>query len=150
MVTRCRSVDPGTLRSGAGRSDDRRGNDGPVDRGRRTGAASSRLRRGLLALVTLAAVTAMPVVARAEQFLGDFGVFAFNFCPRGWAPANGALLSIQQNQALFSLVGLNYGGNGSTTFGLPKMSAMSAAHDGVPATVMTVCIAVTGVYPTRP
>jgi microcystin-dependent protein len=46
---------------------------------------------------------------------------SFNFAPRGWALCNGQLLSIQQNLALFSLIGTYYGGNGSTTFGLPDL-----------------------------
>lgn len=55
----------------------------------------------------------------SEPFIGEIRMFAFAFAPKGWAICNGAILNIQQNQALFSLLGTYYGGNGSTTFGLP-------------------------------
>ncbi|WP_368885060.1 phage tail protein, partial [Escherichia coli] len=44
----------------------------------------------------------------------------FNFAPRGWSSCNGQILSVTQNQALFALIGTTFGGNGSTTFGLPN------------------------------
>jgi microcystin-dependent protein len=56
-----------------------------------------------------------------EQYLGTIKLFAGNFAPRGWAFCHGQLLSISQNTALFSLLGITYGGNGSTTFGLPDL-----------------------------
>ncbi|HEU0130067.1 MAG TPA: tail fiber protein [Mycobacteriales bacterium] len=55
----------------------------------------------------------------AEAFIGEVRIYGFNFAPRGWAFCNGDLLSISQNTALFSLLGVNFGGNGQTTFGLP-------------------------------
>jgi microcystin-dependent protein len=54
-------------------------------------------------------------------YLGQINVFPFNFAPKGWALCNGQLLSIQQNAALFSLLGTYYGGNGVQTFGLPNL-----------------------------
>lgn len=57
----------------------------------------------------------------AEPFLGEIRVFAFPFAPQGWALCNGALLPVQQNAALFSLLGAAYGGDGKTTFGLPDL-----------------------------
>jgi len=54
-------------------------------------------------------------------FIGEIRFFGFEFPPRGWASAAGQLLSIQQNQALFSLLGTTYGGNGVTTFQLPDL-----------------------------
>jgi microcystin-dependent protein len=57
----------------------------------------------------------------AEFFMGQIEVFAFNFPPRGWAMCNGALLSINQNQALFSLLGTQFGGDGIRTFALPDL-----------------------------
>ncbi|WP_299297339.1 tail fiber protein [uncultured Tateyamaria sp.] len=57
--------------------------------------------------------------AQAEPLLGQISHFGFNFCPRGWAYTNGALLPIAQNSALFSLLGTIYGGDGRTTFALP-------------------------------
>lgn len=55
----------------------------------------------------------------AEAFLGEVRIFGFPFAPRGWAYCNGDILSISQNTALFSILGVNFGGNGTTTFGLP-------------------------------
>ena len=56
-----------------------------------------------------------------EDFIGTIKLFGFNFAPRGWALCNGELLSISQNAALFALLGTTYGGDGSTTFGLPDL-----------------------------
>jgi microcystin-dependent protein len=57
----------------------------------------------------------------SEPFLGQVEIFAFNFPPKGWMTCSGQLLPINQNQALFSLLGTTYGGNGQTTFGLPDL-----------------------------
>lgn len=57
----------------------------------------------------------------AEPFLSEIRIFSFNFPPKGWALCNGQLLPINQNQALFSLLGTVYGGDGRTTFGLPDL-----------------------------
>lgn len=57
----------------------------------------------------------------AEPFLGQIAFVPYNKAPNGWADCNGQLLSIAQNQALFSLLGTTYGGNGTTTFALPDM-----------------------------
>lgn len=56
-----------------------------------------------------------------DPFLGEIRPFGFNFAPRGWAQCNGQLLPIAQNTALYSLLGVNFGGNGTTTFGLPNL-----------------------------
>ncbi|GAB3385484.1 phage tail protein [Lysobacter fragariae] len=65
-----------------------------------------------------------------EPFIGEIQLFGFNFAPRGWAFCNGATLAIQQNTALFSLLGTQYGGNGQTTFQLPNLAARSACNQG--------------------
>ena len=57
----------------------------------------------------------------AEPFLGEIRICGFNFPPRGWALCDGQILPINQNQALFSLLGTTYGGDGRTTFGLPDL-----------------------------
>jgi microcystin-dependent protein len=59
----------------------------------------------------------------AEPFLGEIRIFSFNYAPPrdGWAMCNGQFLPINQNQALFSLLGTTYGGNGQTTFALPDL-----------------------------
>lgn len=56
-----------------------------------------------------------------DPFLGMIAIFGFNWAPRGWANCNGQLLAIAQNQALFALLGTQYGGNGTTTFALPDL-----------------------------
>ena len=65
-----------------------------------------------------------------EPFLGEIKIFGFAFAPRGWALCNGQLMAINQNQALFSLVGTFYGGNGQTTFALPNLQGRVPAHIG--------------------
>lgn len=57
----------------------------------------------------------------AEPFLGQISVFGFNFAPLNWALCRGQVMAISQNTALFSLLGTNFGGNGTTNFGLPNM-----------------------------
>jgi microcystin-dependent protein len=56
-----------------------------------------------------------------EPFLSEIALFSFNFAPKGWATCSGQLLPINQNQALFALLGTTYGGNGQTTFALPDL-----------------------------
>lgn len=65
-----------------------------------------------------------------EPFIGEIQLFGFNFNPRGWAFANGAVLPISQNTALFSLLGTIYGGNGQTTFQLPNLAGRAASEQG--------------------
>src|SRR6476646_9028412 len=55
---------------------------------------------------------------------------SFNFAPKGWALCNGQLLPINQNQALFALLGTTYGGNGQTTFALPDLRGCVPLHEG--------------------
>jgi microcystin-dependent protein len=63
-----------------------------------------------------------------DPFIGQICLFGFNFAPRGWAQCNGQLLPISQYQALFSLLGTTYGGNGVTTFGLPDLRGRVPMH----------------------
>lgn len=63
-------------------------------------------------------------------FLGEIKIISWNFAPKGWAFCNGQLLPINQNQALFSILGTTYGGNGQTTFGLPDMRSRVPIHQG--------------------
>jgi microcystin-dependent protein len=65
-----------------------------------------------------------------EPFLGQISIVAFPFAPRGWALCNGQVLAIVQNQALFSLLGTTYGGNGINTFALPNLQGRAAMHTG--------------------
>jgi microcystin-dependent protein len=66
----------------------------------------------------------------AEPFLSEIRIFSFNFPPKGWAFCNGQLLPINQNQALFSLLGTTYGGNGQTNFALPNLQCKTPIHQG--------------------
>ena len=63
-------------------------------------------------------------------FIGEIRIFGFNFAPRGWAFAQGQLLPIAQNTALFSILGTTYGGNGQSNFGLPNFSGYSPMSQG--------------------
>jgi microcystin-dependent protein len=65
-----------------------------------------------------------------EPYLGEMAYFAGNFAPRGWAFCEGQLLPISQNQALFSILGTMYGGDGRTTFALPDMRGRALVHAG--------------------
>ena len=66
----------------------------------------------------------------AEPFLAETRIMSFNFAPKGWAMCNGQFLPINQNQALFSLLGTNFGGNGQTTFALPNLRGRTPIHFG--------------------
>ncbi len=66
----------------------------------------------------------------SEPFIGQIQMFAGNFAPRGWALCHGQLLSISSNEALFSLIGTIYGGDGRTTFGLPDLRGRAAMGEG--------------------
>lgn len=76
-----------------------------------------------------------------DPILGMVFLFASNFAPEGYAVCDGQLLQIQQNTALFSILGTTYGGDGRTTFALPKTAA--------PTTGMSYVIATRGVFPSR-
>jgi microcystin-dependent protein len=66
----------------------------------------------------------------SEPFLSEIKLVSFNFPPKGWALCNGQLLPINQNQALFALLGTTYGGNGQTNFALPNLRGQVPIHIG--------------------
>jgi microcystin-dependent protein len=66
----------------------------------------------------------------AEPFLSEIRLMSFGFAPKGWALCNGQFLPINQNQALFSLLGTTFGGNGQTTFALPDLRGKVPIHVG--------------------
>ena len=66
----------------------------------------------------------------SEPFIAEIRIFAGNFAPRGWAFCNGQLLPIDQNTALFSLIGTTYGGDGRTTTALPNLQGRAPMHPG--------------------
>jgi microcystin-dependent protein len=76
-----------------------------------------------------------------EPLLGTIFLFAGNFAPKGYALCQGQLLPIAQNTALFSILGTTYGGDGKTTFALPKLSGPTGGTNYI--------IALNGVYPSR-
>lgn len=91
------------------------------------------MKRALLsiaaALTTLGA--AQPVFAQAsDMYLGQMMLVPYTFCPRGWTEANGQIMAISTNTALFSLLGTTYGGNGQTTFALPDLRGRVPVHVG--------------------
>jgi microcystin-dependent protein len=66
----------------------------------------------------------------ADAFMGEIRMVGFNFAPRGWAFCDGQLMRISQNQALFSLLGTTFGGDGRTTFALPDFRGRAPIHRG--------------------
>src|ERR671925_2436197 len=66
----------------------------------------------------------------AEPFLSEIRITSFNFAPKGWALCNGQLLPINQNQALFSLLGTTFGGDGRVNFALPDLRGRTPLHVG--------------------
>lgn len=66
----------------------------------------------------------------SDQFVAEIRIMPFSFAPTGWAFCNGQILAISQNTALFSLLGTNYGGNGTSNFGLPNLQGMTALGTG--------------------
>jgi microcystin-dependent protein len=65
-----------------------------------------------------------------QPYIGEVKLISWNYAPRGWAFCNGALMAINQNQALFVILGTTYGGNGQTTFALPDLRGRAALHMG--------------------
>jgi microcystin-dependent protein len=127
----------------------------------------------------LAAATLCAGSAAAQQpYLGEVRLFGMTFCPHGWTPANGQLMAINQNQALFALYGTTYGGDGHTTFALPNLQGRApvgaspgkpvgtvynagqvtvlpppppaAAHPpSAPSLAMSWCVALQGIFPSQ-
>ena len=91
-------------------------------------------------------------MASSDSYIGSIALVGFNFTMAGWAQANGALLPIDQNEALYSLFGTLYGGNASLSpgdFGLPKLTAPTASNNTAPSGYPTTNyqVALNGVYP---
>lgn len=79
----------------------------------------------------------------ADSYLGDVRAMSFGFAPRNWAPCDGRHLPISQNQALFSLLGFTYGGDGQHDFALPKLAGVPAENGAT----LNYCICIMGSYP---
>jgi microcystin-dependent protein len=82
-----------------------------------------------------------------DPFIGEIRLVAFTYAPEGWALCNGQTLSISQYSALFSLLGVQYGGNGTTTFNLPTLPG---PKDDKTSAQLLYIIALNGIYPARP
>lgn len=82
-----------------------------------------------------------------DEFIGAIKLFAGNFPPRGWAWCDGTTLSIQSNEALFSILGSQYGGDDKTNFQLPNLAPLTES-DGGPTPIRYI-ICMQGVYPSR-
>ncbi|MFZ2307000.1 MAG: tail fiber protein [Rhodoferax sp.] len=91
---------------------------------------SKRLSRAVWLGLLGAALAPFNATASTDPYLGEINWVAFNFAPKNWALCNGQILPINQNQALFSLLGTTYGGNGQTTFALPDMRGRAPIHVG--------------------
>lgn len=74
-----------------------------------------------LALLSLVIAFGARTASAQDQYIGEIRIVGFNFAPVGWALCQGQLMAINENTALFSLLGTQYGGNGTTTFGLPNL-----------------------------
>ena len=77
-----------------------------------------------------------------EAYMASVILFAGNFAPREWAECNGQIMQVNENTALFSLIGTTYGGDGMRTFALPKLKS--------PVEGMRYIICIHGIYPSRP
>lgn len=87
----------------------------------------------MLAAVLGVAIMSSKVYATTDSsspLLGEIKWVAFNFAPRGWASCDGQILPINSNQALFSLLGTTYGGDGRTSFALPDLRGRAMVHEG--------------------
>ncbi|HEY2070903.1 MAG TPA: tail fiber protein [Rhizomicrobium sp.] len=102
-----------------------------------------------LVFAAIAAASLLPATgASAQAYISEVITMTSNFCPQGFALANGQFLPINQNQILFSLIGTKYGGDGKTNFALPNLSGGTIGPLGQP---LTWCIAtVNGVLPKKP
>ncbi len=91
---------------------------------------TNKITLALLSAAGGAMLMSSPASAGQEAYLGEIFMMGTNFCPRGSAKADGQILSISQNTALFSLLGTMYGGDGRTTFALPDLRGRVAVHSG--------------------
>lgn len=91
---------------------------------------SHRLATGFIALAAVIFSDAAVHAASAQCMMGEVKMFAGNFAPKSWALANGQLLPISSNQALFSILGVTFGGDGRTTFALPDLRGRAPVGTG--------------------
>lgn len=131
------------------------------------------LRYALACGALFAAMTTASLAQATTPFVGEIMIVGFNYCPKGWLPANGQLLPISQYAVLFNLYGTIYGGDGKTTFALPDLRGRVIVgtgpntpigqvvaiatpapspivmRRGLQGLAMTACISAFGVYPSQ-
>ena len=98
----------------------------------------------LFASLAAGCLCSFPAYAGSSPFIGEVDTFAFKFCPTGFLPLNGQLLSTQTYVVLFNLLGTTYGGDGATNFALPLGKPVLTLKPG---TQLIQCIAYLGVFP---
>jgi microcystin-dependent protein len=107
------------------------------------------MRASLLTVVSIAAfAVALPTRVNADAvtpYVGEVMSTGHNFCPVGWAPMNGQLVPILENETLFQLIGTTYGGDGQTTFALPAVRPIFSATGAT----LTQCISLFGIFPSQ-
>ncbi|MEY3930379.1 MAG: hypothetical protein RLZZ516_2089 [Cyanobacteriota bacterium] len=81
-----------------------------------------------------------------DEYIGTVALFSFGFAPEGWLDCDGRQLEISNHEALFSLIGTSYGGDGTRTFALPDLRGKAL----ISSPLMRWCICVNGLYPPRP
>ena len=84
----------------------------------------------IISIVLIGSTLTSHQTLAVERYIGEIILVGYNFCPRGTTPADGKMLPINQNTALFSLYGTTYGGNGRTTFALPDLQGRSVISQG--------------------
>ncbi len=97
------------------------------------------------AALALFAIPSTAALAGADPYIGEVTILAGNYCPPGSAIPTGQILPIRQYQALYSLLGSRYGGDGTNTFALPNLAPIKT----VQGETLTYCISLAGAYPTR-
>ncbi len=93
--------------------------------------------------------TVLTTSAHAEPFIGEVRAFGEGFCPRSWVPADGRLLAISSNTALFSIIGTTFGGDGRTTMAMPNLMGRIAQSPGRGPGLSTLSLGEQGGAPTR-
>ena len=101
----------------------------------------------MLAALPAIAVYPQPAVSSDDAYVGEVQILASSYCPINWLPMDGRLLPISDYDALFSLIGTTYGGDGQITFGLPLAKPLPTQTNG---TALVPCIRTEGIYPPQP
>ncbi len=101
------------------------------------------IKRIAVAATFLACASGAANAQAVSPFVGEIETFSFSFCPNGWLPANGQLVSITTYNTLYNLIGTKYGGDGVSTFAVPNMRVVQTVNK----VKLTVCISYLGVFP---